>query len=690
MATRRRAESALADPPPRGRAPRAARWRAVEARGKHLLAHFSGDLVLHSHLGMNGRWWITARRPPAVRTAMAAPGERPGIASQNGGKILRVVTESKLRNDPSLRRLGPDPSAAGFEPEVAAQRLRSGAALREIGDALLDQELIAGIGNVIRVEALFRARVSPWRKVSDLSDEELLAVVAREQERDGHLDGEGPAPEGDLQGAPQGLPQLRRRGALARAGRRQPHRVLVPALPDVTKRDTGSAMAPDPAELIARVPLFAELSQDELERIGSVAIPRAFPKGVRIFHEGDHSDACYIVCEGDLRVTREHSDGRAIALATLGPGDIFGELAMLDGGVRSASVETLTDAELLGLPASDVRRVIAGHGDIAAKLIVALTRRLRETNERVSRQSFQTVPSRVAGVLVPADRRGDRPRGAPRDHGADDPGRPRAARRDLARERQPLPRDARASRRGRRRPRPGDRARATATARLHLLTELSAPNVSASAWWSASFARRGISDERVLAAMGEVPRERFVDEQPRAPRLRRLGAAARGRADDLPALGRRGDLRGAGAARRRARARGRHRLGLLGGGARSARRGRCSASSAFPSSRRAPAATSPASRVPSGSRCASATEPSARPTRRPSTRSRSTPRRPRRRRAWSPSSHHGGRLVVPVTEGRADVLTVFTAGDAGLAERVIAPCRFVPLVGQEGYSDRGA
>jgi CRP/FNR family transcriptional regulator len=135
---------------------------------------------------------------------------------------------------------------------------------------------------------------------------------------------------------------------------------------------------------------------------------------VRIFHEGDHSDACYIVCEGDLRVTREHSDGRAIALATLGPGDIFGELAMLDGGVRSASVEALTDAELLGLPASDVRRVIAAHGDIAAKLIVALTRRVRETNERVSRQSFQTVPSRVAGVLnqliaeeiVPEERHG--------------------------------------------------------------------------------------------------------------------------------------------------------------------------------------------------------------------------------------------------------------------------------------------
>jgi CRP-like cAMP-binding protein len=152
-------------------------------------------------------------------------------------------------------------------------------------------------------------------------------------------------------------------------------------------------------ELLARVPLFAELSRGDLERIASVAVPRAFPKGVRVFHEGDSSDACYIVRNGDLRVTREHSDGRAIALATLGPGDIFGELAMLDGGARSASVETLADSELLALPASDVRRMLTTDPEIAVKLVIALTRRLRETNERVARQSFQTVPSRVAGVL---------------------------------------------------------------------------------------------------------------------------------------------------------------------------------------------------------------------------------------------------------------------------------------------------
>lgn len=155
-----------------------------------------------------------------------------------------------------------------------------------------------------------------------------------------------------------------------------------------------------PLELLRSVPLFSDLAEGELERFSRVAVPRSFPAATRVFHEGDHSDACYIVRSGSFRVTREHSDGRAITLATLGPGDIFGELAMLDGEVRSASVESLADGELLALPAGEVRSLLARHPEIAGKLIAALVRRLRAANERISRQSFQTVPSRVAGVLA--------------------------------------------------------------------------------------------------------------------------------------------------------------------------------------------------------------------------------------------------------------------------------------------------
>lgn len=157
--------------------------------------------------------------------------------------------------------------------------------------------------------------------------------------------------------------------------------------------------AREAVELLARVPLLGGLSERELERIAQVAVPRSFPQGARVFHEGDESDACYVIRSGEVRVTREHSDGRAIALATLGPGEIVGELAMLDGEVRSASVEALSELELLAITARDMRSLLERNPAITAKLVVALTRRVRETNERVARQSFQTVPSRVAGVL---------------------------------------------------------------------------------------------------------------------------------------------------------------------------------------------------------------------------------------------------------------------------------------------------
>src|SRR6201992_1227713 len=159
-------------------------------------------------------------------------------------------------------------------------------------------------------------------------------------------------------------------------------------------------------ELLRSVPLFADLGEGELERFSQVAVPRSFPAGTRVFHEGDSSDACYIVSEGSFLVTREHSDGREITLATLGRGEIFGELAMLDGDTRSASAESITDGTLLALPANDVRSLLARNPEIALKLVAGRVRRLRAANARLSRQSFQTVPSRVAGILLQLSRDG--------------------------------------------------------------------------------------------------------------------------------------------------------------------------------------------------------------------------------------------------------------------------------------------
>jgi CRP/FNR family transcriptional regulator len=160
-----------------------------------------------------------------------------------------------------------------------------------------------------------------------------------------------------------------------------------------------AATSEDTIALLHRVPAFEALAEDDLGRVAEVAVPRAFEAGEVVFREGDESDTCYIVRSGHARAIREHPDGRSITLANFGPGDIFGELAMFDDERRSATVETFEQTEAIAILGGDMRRLLRQHPDIAVKLIVGLGRRLRESNERLARQSFQSVQSRVASVL---------------------------------------------------------------------------------------------------------------------------------------------------------------------------------------------------------------------------------------------------------------------------------------------------
>jgi CRP/FNR family transcriptional regulator len=152
-------------------------------------------------------------------------------------------------------------------------------------------------------------------------------------------------------------------------------------------------------ELLARVPVFSTLEHEDLERVSRLAVPRTLQPGQVVFREGDASDTCYIVRAGRARAVREHPDGRTITLATFGPGDIFGELAMFEDELRSATVEAVQPTEVVAVLGPDMRRLMIEHPQISIRLVVALGRRLRETNDRLAKQSFQTVQSRVAAVL---------------------------------------------------------------------------------------------------------------------------------------------------------------------------------------------------------------------------------------------------------------------------------------------------
>ncbi|HVE68993.1 MAG TPA: DNA-formamidopyrimidine glycosylase family protein, partial [Solirubrobacteraceae bacterium] len=141
--------------------------RSVDPHGKHLFLRFEGDLTLHSHLRMGGKWgvyrhgerWRRARRRAwlVIRT-----GSHEVV--QFDGPVLELMTESRSRFDQRLAALGPDILAPELDEPGFLRRLREDDPTRGIGDALADQRNLAGIGNIWKSESCFLARVDPWRK----------------------------------------------------------------------------------------------------------------------------------------------------------------------------------------------------------------------------------------------------------------------------------------------------------------------------------------------------------------------------------------------------------------------------------------------------------------------------------------------------------------------------------------------
>lgn len=147
------------------------RLDGVDAVGKNLLLRFEGGLVLRSHLRMKGRWRLERRG--AVRVGkpwLVLRGDEHEGVLWNGAELELVGVRGAPRLGPDILGEPPD-----FETMVA--RLRAVPQEREIGDALLDQRLVAGIGNLWRAEALWEARVSPWRPLDEIADDELRTVL---------------------------------------------------------------------------------------------------------------------------------------------------------------------------------------------------------------------------------------------------------------------------------------------------------------------------------------------------------------------------------------------------------------------------------------------------------------------------------------------------------------------------------
>jgi endonuclease-8 len=153
---------------------------AVDAVGKHLFLRFEGGLTIHSHLRMSGSWRVLSGDQRASRSSrslwlLLRRGDRRVL--QFNGPVLELMTESRTRFDQRIAGLGPDILAPTFDHARFLRRLREDDPTRPIGDALLRQQNLAGIGNLWKVEGCFAAGIDPWRATGKVSDEEALRIV---------------------------------------------------------------------------------------------------------------------------------------------------------------------------------------------------------------------------------------------------------------------------------------------------------------------------------------------------------------------------------------------------------------------------------------------------------------------------------------------------------------------------------
>ena len=156
--------------------------RRVDAKGKHLFVRFEGDLTLHSHLRMTGQWGVYEhgrrwRCSPHRAWLVIRTAEHEVV--QFDGPVLELMTDSRTRFDQRLAGLGTDILAADFSESSFLARLGEDDPTRGIGDALLDQRNVAGLGNVWKSEGCFLAGTDPWRRLSEIHDEEALEIVRR-------------------------------------------------------------------------------------------------------------------------------------------------------------------------------------------------------------------------------------------------------------------------------------------------------------------------------------------------------------------------------------------------------------------------------------------------------------------------------------------------------------------------------
>lgn len=153
-------------------------------------------------------------------------------------------------------------------------------------------------------------------------------------------------------------------------------------------------------DFLVTVPLFHELEVGELTRFAELVREKSYPRASVIVFEDDPGDAFFIVRQGRVKVVLVSDDGREIILGVLGPGEHFGELALIDNRPRSAHVVAMEDSTLLVLRREDFRRRVEASPKVAWALLVELSRRLRAADGKIGGLVLLDVPGRIARLLL--------------------------------------------------------------------------------------------------------------------------------------------------------------------------------------------------------------------------------------------------------------------------------------------------
>lgn len=154
------------------------------------------------------------------------------------------------------------------------------------------------------------------------------------------------------------------------------------------------------AQLLQNVPLFRGLDTNFIEQIAAHAVRQQFPKDSILVYEGEQPDALFIIVSGKAKVFVSDEDGRELTLYTLGAGDFFGELALIDGAPRSATVSTTEKSIMLKITGSDFERYLYERPEVTLNMIRELSRRVRGVNEHVRDLALLDVYGRVARTIL--------------------------------------------------------------------------------------------------------------------------------------------------------------------------------------------------------------------------------------------------------------------------------------------------